>query len=100
MHMPSQQSWVFSRGMDQSAFLSTSDLVDGEARVIPDSESAGGIGRRRLVKWGGLGAVGAVAAVPLVSTGISHAATTSVPPDQIPPDTLPGGAYDRYVAQL
>jgi CubicO group peptidase (beta-lactamase class C family) len=86
--------------MDQSAFLSTSDLVDGEASVITDSESAGGIGRRRLVKWGGLAAVGAVAAVPLVSTGISHAATTSVPPDQIPPDTLPGGAYDRYVAQL
>jgi CubicO group peptidase (beta-lactamase class C family) len=65
-----------------------------------DSDSVRGIGRRRLVKWGGLAAAGAVAAVPLVSAGISHAGTTPTAPDQIPPDTLPGGAYDRYVAQL
>lgn len=65
-----------------------------------DSDSARGIGRRRLVKWGGLAAAGAVTAVPLVSAGISHAGTTRAAPDQIPPDTLPGGAYDRYVAQL
>jgi CubicO group peptidase (beta-lactamase class C family) len=65
-----------------------------------DSDSVRGIGRRRLVKWGGLAAAGAVAAVPLASAGISHAGTTPTAPDQIPPDTLPGGAYDRYVAQL
>jgi CubicO group peptidase (beta-lactamase class C family) len=65
-----------------------------------DSDSVRGIGRRRLVKWGGLAAAGAVAAVPLASAGISHAGTTPTAPDRIPPDTLPGGAYDRYVAQL
>jgi CubicO group peptidase (beta-lactamase class C family) len=65
-----------------------------------DSDSVRGIGRRRLVKWGGLAAAGAVAAAPLASAGISHAGTTPTAPDQIPPDTLPGGAYDRYVAQL
>jgi CubicO group peptidase (beta-lactamase class C family) len=65
-----------------------------------NSDSVRGIDRRRLVTWGGLAAAGAVAAVPLVSAGISHAGTTPAAPDQIPPDTLPGGAYDRYVAQL
>ncbi|WP_424532511.1 serine hydrolase domain-containing protein [Sphaerisporangium viridialbum] len=65
-----------------------------------DLESVRVIGRRRLVKWGGLAAAGAVAAVPLVSAGISDAGTTPAAPGKIPPDTLPGGAYDRYVAQL
>jgi CubicO group peptidase (beta-lactamase class C family) len=65
-----------------------------------NSDSIRGIDRRRLVKWGGLATAGAVAAVPLVSAGISHAGTTPAAPDRIPPDTLPGGAYDRYVAQL
>ncbi|MFJ7497970.1 serine hydrolase domain-containing protein [Streptomyces sp. NPDC097727] len=69
-----------------------------------DSDSVQGIDRRRLFRWGGLVAAGVVAAgVPLVGTGIGHAA--SVPTDlsgddRIPQDTLPGGAYDRYVAQL
>jgi CubicO group peptidase (beta-lactamase class C family) len=65
-----------------------------------DSDSTHGIDRRRLVKWGGLAAAGAVAAVPLVNAGISYAGTTPAAADRIPPDTLPGGAYDRYVAQL
>jgi CubicO group peptidase (beta-lactamase class C family) len=51
-----------------------------------------------------MAAAGMVAAgVPLVSAGIGHAdsgPTDSSGHDQIPPDTLPGGAYDRYVAQL
>jgi hypothetical protein len=38
------------------------------------------------------------AGVPLVSAGVGHA--DSAGPDRIPRDTLPGGAYDRYVAQL
>ncbi|MBL7624109.1 MULTISPECIES: serine hydrolase [unclassified Frankia] len=76
-------------------------------------DSAGGIDRRRLVRWGGgLVAAGAVAAgVPLgraefgqdasASTG-ADAPSTPAPSGhgQIPPDTLPGGAYDRYVAGL
>lgn len=62
-----------------------------------DSGSVRGIDRRRLVKWGGLAAAGAVAA-PLVSAGIGHA--DSARHDRIPPDTRPGGAYDRYVAKL
>ena len=68
------------------------------------SDSVRGIDRRRLIKWGGVAAAGVVAAgVPMVSAGIGHA-TSSSPDrsghDQIPPDTRPGGAYDRYVAQL
>jgi len=69
-----------------------------------DSDSVRGIGRRRLIGWGGVAAAGAVAAgVPLLSAGIGHADSTptdSSGDDRIPPDTLPGGAYDRYVAQL
>jgi len=63
-----------------------------------------GIDRRRLVKWGGLAAAGA----PLVGAGIGHAGSTpagstpagSTGRDRIPPDTRPGGAYDRFVARL
>ncbi|AGZ42164.1 serine hydrolase domain-containing protein [Actinoplanes friuliensis] len=53
--------------------------------------NARGIDRRRLVAWGGL----AAATAPLLGAGPGHAAG-----DRIPPDTLPGGAYDRYVARL
>ena len=72
-------------------------------------DSVRGIDRRRLVRWGGVAAAGAVAAsVPLVSAGTGHAETPGndrAPIDpsghgRIPPDTRPGGAYDRYVAQL
>ncbi|MEN3539622.1 serine hydrolase domain-containing protein [Microbispora sp. ZYX-F-249] len=69
-----------------------------------DSGSIRGIDRRRLVKWGGLAAAGVVAAGgPLATAGPGHAASS--PPgsprrDRIPRDTLPGGAYDRYVARL
>ncbi|MEV6925007.1 serine hydrolase domain-containing protein [Dactylosporangium sp. NPDC051485] len=69
-----------------------------------DSDSVQGIDRRRLFRWGGLAAAGVVAAgAPLVNAGLGHAdsiPTASSGHDQIPPDTLPGGAYDRYVAQL
>jgi CubicO group peptidase (beta-lactamase class C family) len=72
--------------------------------MIVDSDSVRGVDRRRLFKWGGLAAAGVVAAgVPLVNAGIGHADSTpagSSGHDPIPPDTLPGGAYDRYVAQL
>ncbi|BCY08924.1 serine hydrolase [Actinoplanes sp. L3-i22] len=62
-------------------------------------DAARGIGRRRLFRWGGLATAGAVAAgVPLVGAGIGNA--DSVAPDLIPPEARPGGAYDRYVAQL
>ncbi|MER7499080.1 serine hydrolase domain-containing protein [Nonomuraea pusilla] len=71
-----------------------------------DSESVRGINRRRLLGWGGLAGVGVVAAgVPLVVTrsGQAVAAGQHRPaptgPD-IPRDTRPGGAYDRYVAKL
>ncbi len=47
-----------------------------------------------------MAAAGAVAAGPLVSAGVARAGTTTAPSDQIPPETRPGGAYDRYVAQL
>ncbi|BCL12471.1 serine hydrolase domain-containing protein [Micromonospora sagamiensis] len=64
-----------------------------------ESDSTRGVDRRRLFKWGGLAGAGVVAAgVPLVNAGIGNAAPARH--DRIPPDTLPGGAYDRYVAQL
>ena len=69
-----------------------------------DSASVPGIDRRRLVKWGGLAAAGVVATgAPLVSGCPAHA--DSLPADssghdRTPPDTQPGGAYDRYVAKL
>jgi CubicO group peptidase (beta-lactamase class C family) len=74
-----------------------------------DSDSVGDIDRRRLITWGGLSAAGAVAAgPPLVGAGIARAGTVptrsaragSSGRDRIPPDTRPGGAYDRYVARL
>jgi CubicO group peptidase (beta-lactamase class C family) len=69
-----------------------------------DSDAARGIDRRRLVKWGGVAAAGVVAVgVPVVSAGIGHADSAPTDPSgphRIPRDTLPGGAYDRYVARL
>ena len=60
-----------------------------------DSDSARGIDRRRLL---GLAAAGAVAAgAPLASAQPGHADPA---PNDIPPDCRPGGAYDKYVADL
>ncbi|MFV5998769.1 serine hydrolase domain-containing protein [Streptomyces sp. NPDC056231] len=71
-----------------------------------DSDSVRGINRRRLLGWSGLAAAGVVAAgAPLVGARPGDAVAagqhrpTSTDPD-IPPDTRPGGAYDRYVAKL
>ena len=52
-----------------------------------------------MLTWGGAAAAG----VPLVSAGIGHAGWLPAGSSgrvRIPPDTLPGGAYDRYVAKL
>ncbi|MBY8847516.1 beta-lactamase family protein [Saccharothrix sp. MB29] len=75
-----------------------------------DSESARGVDRRRLLGWGGLAAAGVAAGAPLLAAGPGHAAPERSGPersgpersghDRIPPDTRPGGAYDRYVAEL
>jgi CubicO group peptidase (beta-lactamase class C family) len=69
--------------------------------MFMDSESRG-IDRRRLIRRGGLAAAGVMAAgLPLASAGVGHAAPAgSSGRDRIPPDTRPGGAYDRYVAKL
>jgi CubicO group peptidase (beta-lactamase class C family) len=71
--------------------------------VVVHSDSVR-VSRRRLLRWGGL-AAGAVAITPLAAAQLSHAASAPADPepsgnDQIPPGTLPGGAYDRYVAEL
>ncbi|KUL25295.1 serine hydrolase domain-containing protein [Actinoplanes awajinensis] len=57
-------------------------------------DSVRGIDRRRLLRWSGVAAAGAVAAG---AAPANAAAGTSY---RIPPDTRPGGAYDRYVAEL
>ena len=60
-----------------------------------DSDSARGIDRRRLL---GLAAAGVVVAgAPLASAQPGHADPA---PNDIPPDCRPGGAYDKYVADL
>ncbi|MGX2993715.1 serine hydrolase domain-containing protein [Streptomyces sp. JNUCC 64] len=68
-----------------------------------DSKSVRGIDRRRLFGWGGRAAAGVAAGVPLVGAGTGHAhaaPTGSSGDDRIPGDTLPGGAFDQYVARL
>ncbi|MEU8377315.1 serine hydrolase domain-containing protein [Micromonospora sp. NPDC048894] len=67
------------------------------------SDATRGVDRRRLVTWGGMAAAGLVAGSPLVGAGRGHAAPARTGPsgrDPARPDTRPGGAYDRYVAQL
>ncbi len=68
-----------------------------------DSDTAR-VSRRRLLGWGGL-AAGVAVGAPLSVTRLGPAASAATGPepsgdDQIPPGTLPGGAYDRYVAGL
>lgn len=71
-----------------------------------DSDSVRGINRRRLLGWSGLAAAGVAAAgAPLACAQADHAASPPAGPepsgdDRVPPGTLPGGAYDRYVAEL
>jgi CubicO group peptidase (beta-lactamase class C family) len=65
-----------------------------------DSDPVPGIGRRRLLGWGGLAAgvaAGASLAGPLAGPASADSGITG---SGLPPATLPGGAYDRYVAQL
>jgi CubicO group peptidase (beta-lactamase class C family) len=67
-----------------------------------DADSVRGINRRRLLGWGGL-AAGVVAGASVAGAQLGHAesAADSASTDSgIPPGTLPGGAYDRYVAEL
>ncbi|WOX20317.1 serine hydrolase domain-containing protein [Streptomyces solicathayae] len=63
-----------------------------------DSDSVCGVNRRRLLGWGGMAAAGVVAGASPVGAQPGHA--DRAPTNQIPPDTRPGGAYDRYVAKL
>jgi CubicO group peptidase (beta-lactamase class C family) len=73
-----------------------------------DSDSVRGVSRRRLLGWGGLAAGvvgGTVACASLAGAQAGHAAPAAAGPEpsgdgRIPPDTQPGGAYDRYVAGL
>ncbi|MFI7322458.1 serine hydrolase domain-containing protein [Streptomyces venezuelae] len=63
------------------------------------SDSVRGMGRRRLLGWGGLTAVG-VAAGGAQLVGARSARAAPAGRRAIPRDTRPGGAYDRYVAKL
>jgi len=55
-----------------------------------------GIDRRQILQWSGLAAAGVPLAAPLEDLPPDR----SSPPTGIPPETRPGGAYDRYVAGL
>lgn len=64
------------------------------------SSDSGGVDRRRLLGWGGLAATrrgGGGASLGAARPG--HADPVPAGGD-IPPDTRPGGAYDRYLARL
>jgi CubicO group peptidase (beta-lactamase class C family) len=74
-------------------------FVPRERIVIMDSDSVRGVDRRRLLGWGGLAAAGVVAGTSLGGAQPGHADQAPTD-DRIPPDALPGGAYDRYVAKL
>ncbi|MFB9834334.1 serine hydrolase domain-containing protein [Actinoallomurus acaciae] len=65
-----------------------------------DSDSVRRVDRRRLLGWGGLAAAGVVAGVSPVGARSGLADQAAAGDDRVPPDTLPGGAYDRYVARL
>ncbi len=62
--------------------------------------------RNQETAWRRRSLLGAVIAAPvaagavLAAANTASAAPTSLAHDQIPPGTRPGGAYDRYVAQL
>jgi CubicO group peptidase (beta-lactamase class C family) len=75
--------------------------MDNNAAPEPSGSSTGpvrGIGRRRLVTWGGLAAGVVAAGAPLLGARTAHADSSRR--GRIPPDTRPGGAFDRYVAEL
>lgn len=55
---------------------------------------------RHRALLGALGAVPLGAAGVLATDGTASAAAEQSRHDRIPPDTRPGGAYDRYVAKL
>ena len=63
------------------------------------TDSGRGFDRRRLLGWGGLAAAGVVAGASLLDARPGHA-DPARPDSDIPPDCLPGGAYDKYVAGL
>jgi CubicO group peptidase (beta-lactamase class C family) len=76
-----------------------------------NSDSERGIDRRWLFGWGGLAAAGVAVGAPLVGAQLGRATPAPTDPDApaapepsghdpIPPDALPGEAYDRYIAQL
>jgi CubicO group peptidase (beta-lactamase class C family) len=62
---------------------------------------SGALWRRRSV-LGVLGAAPVAAGALLAGTGVGSAVAAPEPSeeDQVPPDARPGGAYDRYVAEL
>ncbi|GAA3535570.1 serine hydrolase domain-containing protein [Nonomuraea rosea] len=59
-----------------------------------------GVWDRRSLLRGAAVAAGAAAAVPLMGAAVTARAGGGDADSDIPPDTLPGGAYDKYVAQL
>ncbi|MEW2386776.1 serine hydrolase domain-containing protein [Streptomyces venezuelae] len=64
------------------------------------SEPVRGVGRRRLLGWGGWGGLAVVGGAQLAGARTAHAAAAATGPRAIPRDTRPGGAYDRYLAKL
>ncbi|MFI9005754.1 serine hydrolase domain-containing protein [Actinosynnema sp. NPDC053489] len=62
-----------------------------------DAGFTGGIGRRRLLGWGGLAAAGLGV---VAGAGRGNAEPAPADRDRVPPDARPGGSFDRYVAGL
>jgi CubicO group peptidase (beta-lactamase class C family) len=78
--------------------------MNQETRMNDTNDTVSGSRWRRRSVLGALGAapvaVGAALTGIAPGTGTVLAAAEPSDPDRIPPDTRPGGAYDRYVAEL
>ncbi|GAA1687514.1 serine hydrolase domain-containing protein [Nonomuraea maheshkhaliensis] len=91
---------------------------DGDHAGGMDADSVRKVGRRRLLGWSGLAAGAVAAGGPLAGAVLGSTPATAAEAsvgeasaigasaagtswrDRLPPDTLPGGAYDRFVAEL
>lgn len=65
-----------------------------------DADSVGGIDRRRLLGWSGPVAAGMMVAGAALAGAPPARADTARTGSGTPPDTRPGGTYDRYVTKL
>ena len=75
-------------------------MKNQETRMNDMNDTVSGSLWRRRTVLGALGAAPVALGAALAAPGAALAAPVPSGHDRIPPDTRPGGAYDRYVAEL